>query len=468
MGAKEQFYAEIAASHSEVTGSTIPVIVRFPDNQRVRFVVDLGLFQEKDHLDFNNTLRFDPEDIDFVAITHNHIDHLGRIPMLASSGFTGKVFVSTDTSKLMKYALEDSCNILHSATSKKTDVRLYSKSDVDKILTKVSVCPMRETLSISRNIKLTMFENGHLVGASILLFQISYPGYNDINLLFTGDINFHNMFFDVPPLPDWVLALPITIVTESTYGTTNSSEIETVFERNVVDSIESGKNVLCTAFSLGRFQEILLVLKSMFDTNKLSDDVLVYCDGKLARRYSELYVNGDLNIHDDMTDFYPDNCTFLDTISRRSVLDQPGQKIIVTTSGMGTYGPATYYIPNIIPRDDWIIHFTGYGLYGQRLRDTPDGDSTMVSGLSKIKRAQVYTTSEFSSHAKADQLISFIDSFENPKFVLVNHGETTVKDTFAKRIVEEIPKTKDVAILDRQHRFRVNPYGWSATKTSAT
>ncbi len=94
-------------------------------------------------------------------------------------------------------------------------------------------CRYNETIRVNDNVKITFLNNGHLVGAALILVQISYPEYEDINLLFTGDYNNKNMFFDVNPIPKWILELPLTVIQESTYGDMDSTEIKEIFKENI-------------------------------------------------------------------------------------------------------------------------------------------------------------------------------------------------------------------------------------------
>ena len=129
------------------------------------------------------------------------------------------------------------------------------------------------------------------MGATSILVQIGYPGYENINLFFTGDYNNKNMFFDVPPLPEWVLDLPLTLIQESTYGDMNSSEIEKCFKENILKCLEKGGTVVAPVFSLGRSQEILYELKCMQEAGALDVNIPIYLDGKLAIRYTFLYLS---------------------------------------------------------------------------------------------------------------------------------------------------------------------------------
>lgn len=309
--------------------------------------------------------------------------------------------------------------------------------------------------------RVTFIKNGHLVGAALILVQISYPNYEDINLLFTGDYNNKNMFFDVNPIPKWILELPLTVIQESTYGNMDSTEIKETFKDNIKKCIESNGTVLTLVFSLGRAQEILYELKCMQENCELDSNIPIYFDGKLAIRYTNLYIKDGLGIRPEMKDFLPENLTFVDNESRSDVLKSTSKKIIVTTSGMGSYGPAQVYIPEYIFRSNTLIHFTGYtaeGTMGNRLKNTETGSMVEVGGLIAKKRANVEYTTEYSAHAKADEMIEFLKQFKNLKLVLVNHGESKTKNSFAERIVEEVD-AKRVGLLGREYFFRVDSYG---------
>lgn len=461
MGSKERFYADIMALQPEVTGSCNLVIVKYPNGESAKFIVDCGLFQERDYQKYNCSFPFNSDNIDFVLVTHNHVDHVGRLPLLYKNGYRGKIYSSKQTEIFLPLALYDSYKVLKDTAKRNHVNSLYNEENVAITLSEVVGCDYEQPIYVSRNIKATFFKNGHLIGAALILVQISYPGYSDINILFTGDFNNKNIFFDVPDLPDWVLDLPLTLVQESTYGYMDSTENKPVIRDNVMSCIAKGKTALCMVFSLGRCQEILYMLKCMQKEGKISDDIPIYLDGKLALRYTELYRKAKLDIKEDMVDFLPNNLSYVDKEFRSNLLDDNNCKIIVTTSGMGTYGPAQVYIPSYIGREGCLIQFTGYtaeGTLGRELKDTLKGEFITSGGLVKIKYADVEYTNEMSAHAKADEMLDFLKKFNNLKLVLVTHGEFKSKQMFSIRITNEI-NPKNVAILGRDYLFRISPYG---------
>ena len=461
MGQKERFYLDMMAAHPGVTGSDNVPVVKFPNGESVMFAVDCGLFQEQQYSEYNQDFIFNPENLDFALLTHNHVDHTGRFPLLYAKGFRGPIYTSNVTSTLLPLGLYDSYKVLKD-TAKRQNVRaLYSENDVSGVLNCVKGYGFEETIQVHPRIKVTLFKNGHLMGAACILVRIYCPGYKSINLLFTGDYNSKNMFFDVPKIPKWVRKLPLIIIQESTYGYMDSSEVKPCFEDNVLRCVSNGGTVIATMFSLGRGQEIPYVIKCMQE-NVLDKSIPVYYDGKLAIKYTNLHLKNGLDIKPEMRDFLPENLTYVDKGSRRSVIESPGPKIILTTSGMGSYGPAQTYIPEYIQNRNALIHFTGYcaeGTLGRSLKDAPKGSDVEIGGLLVRKRADVEYTNEYSAHAKADEMIDFLKQFEDIKLVLVNHGEPDVKKKFAARILDEVDNVKYVGVLGRDYLYRIGPYG---------
>ena len=465
MGKKERFYADIMALNPGVTGSCNLVVVTLPNRNmpKIQFVVDCGLFQEKSEEILNKSFPFNPENLDFCLITHNHVDHIGRLPLLVKKGFIGKIYTTEPTSKIISLALWDCHKILKGSSKRKhkCDYLLYQSADVEQALTQVTSCNYGEEIQINDYVNVTFLKNGHLVGAALIYVKISYPGYQDINILFTGDYKGSNLFFDVDPIPEKLKKIPLTIIQESTYGYMQTEEMKPCLEKNVINFIQNGGTVVIPVFSLGRSQEILYKLKLMQKEAKLSTNIPIFFDGKLAQQYTSLYVRGDLGIKEEMKDFLPENVTFVDRASRPSVLSNAESKIILTTSGMGSYGPAQTYIAHYVSQQGVLIQFSGYtaeGTLGARLKNTLYGEQVAIGGFERIKLAQVEYTTEYSAHAKADEILEFLKQFSCLKLVLVNHGEANVKYQFAKRIIEEI-NPKDVEILGNQYFYRINPYG---------
>ena len=468
MGEKTKFHVDISSIHKEVTGSCILNTIKFPDGSTKKVLVDCGMFQEKEYMNMNKTFPFIPEDLDHVIVTHNHMDHIGRLPLLVKQGYRGKIHMTNATSVLIKPALYDGLKVLQSRTEHinknehTNEPLLYTSDDVAASIELIQAHPFEKSEWLDKNIKMTLFMNGHLPGACIILLQIYYTDLPKINLLFTGDYSNRNSFFDVSPLPNWVYDLPITIVQESTYGDTDSSQVESVFCDNIQKAVESKKQIVCPVFSLARSQEIMLTIKQMQDAGKISKSIPIFYDGKLGNTYNTLYGSGLLDLNDNAEHFTPSNFTVVENKQKRySIIEENNCKIILTTSGMGTYGPARDYLPAMLAKGNCLIHFTGYlaeDSMGRTIYEAEPGSVVSVMGLQVKKRAEVKYTSEFSSHAKADELINFLRPFKDIKMVLINHGEKSTKIAYSQKVVDEIDP-KCTAILG-EYLYRVSAYGY--------
>ena len=166
------------------------------------------------------------------------------------------------------------------------------------------------------------------------------------------------------------------------------------------------------------------------------------------------------SFREDTRDFIPENLVFIDKGNRELMYTDPRQKIIIGSSGMGTYGPMQTVIPYFI-KTNALIHFTGYcaeGTLGRRLIDTEMEKTIELSGISVKKRADIKSTKEFSAHANADELVAYTKQFPQLHTVLINHGSFKSKEALAEKVLDEV-ECKDVAVLSREIGFRINPLG---------
>lgn len=480
---KADMYVDIVALHSEVTGSCNICTVRLPDQRKLKFIVDCGLFQEEKYQKENYYLPFDPKEIDFALVTHNHIDHIGRIPKLYKDGFEGPTFASTTTSELMSYALNNTAEIFEAALSQNQgkvrramqdssipvylsnlmSAPLFDKDDVSLAMDNVYGLEYNRRVKIDPNVSVMFAQNGHLLGASSILVTISYPGQRSINIFFGGDLAKSNMFFDVKAMPKNIYELPVTIIEESTYGTTSNGTIKRVFDDNLIEAVDMHHTFIAPVFALGRTQEILLKIRRLQEAGKLDESIPIFLDGNLAQSYTSYYNHHKKLLREDARNFIPANLTMVHEFSEReALLRKSGAKIILTTSGMGSYGPAQFYLPYYISQPNATIHFCGYttpNTFGRVLQDTPDGELIDIKGVVVEKKARVLSTNEFSGHAKKEDLIDSITQFPNAKSVLVNHGDTQVKQEYAQTVESTVHPSKGVEILGPDKCVRVGAYG---------
>lgn len=456
------FYCDVQALHPEVTGSCILCVVRLPDGKKFKFIVDCGLFQERKYWELNKTLPFNANDIQFVLVTHNHVDHVGRLALLAKKGYCGKFYASEDTCKLLPPCLRDSGRILASSCKAHSEAPIYEEDDIDTVVTNLQQVIPREQFKPCENVVVTAIRNNHLVGALSYLVQIKYTGFEDINILFTGDLKEQNMFLEDTSIPKWIRDLPLTVVTESTYGNERATG-KPVFRHNIIKALRRGGTVVVPVFSLGRTQEVLYVLKVLQDEGKINTNIPIYLDGKLAIDYTKMY--SSLNIKPSMQEFIPENLHFVEgdkKSKRREIKNDISQKIILCSSGMGTFGSAPSYIQHYIQIKNCMIYFSGYcteGSVGRALKDAEVGSEIEVCGLMVEKKADVEYTDEFSGHAHENDLIDYLSCFNDIKLLAINHGEEEAKRQFGRDVKQEV-SPKDIFVLDRDNAVRVNSFGF--------
>lgn len=461
MGSKERLFCHMTSLNPEVTGSLHLVTVNYPDGRQTNFIVDCGLYQEKAYNELNRKkFPFNADKIDFVLITHNHADHMGRLPYLVNGGFRGNIYATKETAQGMNLSLADSFRIEKEDAKKQNRQPMYDEKDFANTLAQIVLCNFDDVVYVDRNIKVTFFMNGHLLGAAIILVQISFPGEKDINLFFTGDYKPQNVFFNVKEPPEWVFELPSTVVTESTYGYMDTTEVSYHMERDVEKAIQEGKTIVIFVFAQGRAQEILYMLKDMQRHGKIDKRIPIRLDGNLAQEHTKVHKNSDLLIAEGKDDFLPENFSFISKENRVGVMNDRRQQIVLTTSGMGDHGPAQLYLEAWVERRDVLIYIPGYtspDTLGYKLQHPTEG-RVIINGKERVMNAQVLATSEWSSHAKADELIEFLQQFKHLNLLLINHGQTEVKQQFAERVGIET-NAKYVGILGA-HTFKISCYGY--------
>ncbi len=312
MGKKERLYCEITSFNPEVTGSCHLITVHYPNRMKSSFLVDMGLYQEKEYNWMNQEkLPFKSETIDFILITHNHADHMGKLAIACKKGFTGKIYASKETVEVMPLALNDALSIEKINAQREKRKQNYEEQEVKMVFDKIEPCKFGEVEYITPNIKVTFFMNGHIYGASMILVQISAQGEKDINLLFTGDYKPTNRLFDVTDMPEWVYELPITIVTESTYGYMDTRDVRYHFENDIEEAVKCGKTILISVFAQARAQEILHSLSEMQYHGRINCLIPIFLDGKLAQGYTHLYQKSKMLDDANKANFLPSNFQYV-------------------------------------------------------------------------------------------------------------------------------------------------------------
>lgn len=459
------FKAYLCAYHSGVTGSKIIVVVNYPNGRVRRIMVDDGCFQERKYEQLNYVNEIDPKNIDTILITHSHIDHIGMLPKFVKDGYNNKIYMTKQAKMLCSDFLQDAANrqketarILRKKypEQKKVFQTLYSKNDISAEQKLVKGLEYREEKEILPGVKVTFFENGHLLGAAMIWLRISCEDMEDINFFFTGDYKLTNCFYPVPELPKEVKEKPLIMIHETTNGQISSKEINKNFWDNMIKAFSERKNVLIGAFAQGRMQEILYDFKCKQDENIVPSEYVMYVDGNLGISTNAKYRNILLDYNPDKADFIPKRCyTVLDDETRARVLLDTRPKIIITTSGMLSDGPARFYVPIFLEMEDTVIQLIGYAAEGTLARALLDGKKAQTvkfAGRELVKQAEVKSTREKSGHAFNDEMIEFINKFSNIKFMALNHGSIESQEYFRELVLKET-NVENVELLNRENAY---------------
>lgn len=250
------------------------------------------------------------------------------------------------------------------------------------------------------------------------------------------------------------------LMCESTYGARKKVPNENgKFKREIEEFSKEDKTILIPAFSFGRFQNILLCLKELQDEGKLSLNIPIYIDGKLGIDITAIWAKLETV---ELKDFIPTDVQIVQ--DKKILMADKNPKIIVTTSGMGNFGPAREYLVHYIEDDNAVIYLTGYSSQGTASRTVLEGaydEELQVNGIICRKKATVTFTGEFSSHAKKNELIEYIRSFAKVNCLLLNHGEVEQKISLANSYKESYKTNiKTIGIIDGKTVYRINSYGF--------
>jgi len=433
---------------STVTGSCYLV-----ESKSVKFLIDCGMFQGID-VESRNFLNFDfdPSGIDFVILTHSHIDHIGLLPKLFKHGFRGKVFFTQETSLISRHLLLDAAKIQEYNESRNGVKALYHTQNALEAIDAFETKRMYEEFSY-KGIDMKFISAGHVLGAASIELIIE-----DKTIHFSGDIgrSKHEFLdaFDVNnKISDYVIM-------ESLYGTKlheNKEEMIKKFIKQINLTFKRNGNVIIPAFALQRTQEILYILKDAYQNNLISPKVDVYVDSPLATKISHEYaqhvyrINGEEKLGSDL--FYFDKFRFVN--NKRRLLGKKGEsKIIIAGSGMADAGRVQSHLIRALPDKKNSVFIVGFQAEETLGRELVNGKKVVNIQNKQVNvSAQICEYYSFSSHADHGDLIKWLDCFDKDKLqkVILVHAEKQTMLTFKEELKAKyevlIPEWKESVVL---------------------
>lgn len=425
-----------------------------------RILLDCGMFQGMgiDTDELNRHFGFDPETVDYLILSHAHIDHSGLIPLLVKEGFSGPIFCTPATFDLCTIMLQDSAHIQESDTRFINERRkrqgkpalkpLYTIDDVKLALARFHPVPYHQSHSIEPGIELLFTDAGHILGSAVVNLRIE-EDHHTKTLCFTGDIGRANpqIIRDPEPFPQCEF-----LITESTYGDrkhANRSESLDNLLRIVIETcvLKKGKLII-PAFSVGRTQEIVYALDRLESEGRLPH-IQVFVDSPLSTNATDIMRNNSDCFNEEVLAYMEGNedpfgfnkLTYIREVEQSKRLNNLKEPcIIISASGMAEAGRIKHHLANNINNPDNTVLIVGHcesGSLGARLAE---GDKEVrIFGETHPVRAQVEVLGSFSAHGDVDEMIQLLKCQNIPKVkkVFIVHGEYESQLRYMVRLQQE-------------------------------
>ena len=424
-----------------------------------KILVDCGMEQGPDIYE-NRELPVPPAAIDFVFLTHAHIDHSGKLPLLTKNGFCGNVYATTATRDLCAIMLADAAHIQETEAVWKNRRALrsgeegytpmYTLDDVKKLMPQFRVTDYKMAVKPCDGILAVFYDAGHLLGSASIKISVTENGETH-HVVFSGDVGTPSRPLLCPPnVPDEA----DTLIIESTYGDSprppQPKDLEQRLAEIIDRTIAGGGNVVIPSFAVGRTQELLYMLRRIKEQQLALTDFPVYLDSPLAIEATNIYKETLRSYFDEEANELLDrgvNPIGFDGLhlsvtsdDSKKINADPMPKVIISASGMCEAGRIRHHLKHNLWRPECTVLFVGYqveGTLGRRLFNGARyvnlfGEDVKVS-------AHIENLEGISAHADMYQLTDWIASMKKrPKRVYVNHGSDGVCDSFAKIVTERL------------------------------
>jgi metallo-beta-lactamase family protein len=420
-----------------------------------RVLLDGGLFQghRTEARDLNANLQFDPRRIDAIILTHAHIDHNGRLPLLVARGFHGPIYTTPATRDLSAVMLLDAAHIQekdleflerHGKAGPASEP-LYTRADAVAVQDLTIGLPYRRLLHLRKNLSAEFTDAGHILGSASLDLRLSEPAPH--RLVFSGDIGRSGLPIVRDPVPP---EGPIdTLIVESTYADRVHESVADAENRlgEVIRKVAGrGGKVLVPAFALGRAQELIYALHRLW-RNKAIPEIPVYVDSPLAvdvtavfRLHPEIFDATERLVGNGAELFdFPLVRYVKDVADSKKLNTLTGPAVIVAASGMVESGRILHHLANHAGDHRNCILFVGFqaeNTLGRRIQD--GADKIRIFGQEYERRAEVVSLSGYSAHADRNELRDWVRRLGGPiRRAFVVHGEPPALDAMATILKEE-------------------------------
>lgn len=444
----------LGATH-EVTGSCY-----YLEGAGRKFLVDCGMEQGPNYYE-NEDLPVAPGDLDFVLLTHAHMDHSGNLPALYAKGFQGPVYATDATCNLCDIMLRDSAHIqLFEAEwrnrkgrrqGKEEFVPAYTMEDALGVLKNFVECQYDRVIRPAEGISVRFVDAGHLLGSSSIEVKITEEG-QEKTIVFSGDIGNTNQ----PLIRDpQYLHNADYVVMESTYGDRSHGErpdYVRLLAEVIQETFDRGGNLVIPSFAVGRTQEMLYFIRQIKEERLVygHDGFKVYVDSPLANEATTIFAEHTYDCYDEEAMelihkginplSFPGLKTSITSDDSKAINFDEDCKVIISASGMCDAGRIKHHLKHNLWNEKNTILFVGYQAIGTLGRSLLEGATDIkLFGEPVHVAAKILQMPGISGHADVNGLLDWAKAFEGkPKKVFVTHGEDSVTEIFAKRLTEEL------------------------------
>jgi metallo-beta-lactamase family protein len=420
-----------------------------------RILIDCGLFQGERELADENAepFGFDPAGIDYLLLTHAHLDHCGRVPLLVKKGFRGEIVTSAASRELARLVMLDSGHLQEEDAknnARKAARRGNRKQSADPLYTELDVLASLDyfgrtsvydhPLELAPGVIATFLDAGHILGSACIFLEVEENGRQQ-TVLFSGDLGNDNRPIlrdpSAPPKAD-------VVVMETTYGDRLHKPIKGSVEElfaAITDTFSHGGNVIIPTFALERAQEILFFLREGVENSRLPRSMQVFLDSPMAisateifKRHPECYDEETAQLfregHDPMS--LPGLHFSRDAQDSMAINRIGGGVVIMAGSGMCTGGRVRHHLKHNLWREDSSIVFVGYAANGTLARRIIDGAPHVhLFGEEIPVAATIHTINGFSAHADQSELLAWHRKIGDPERTFLVHGEQETMRRFS-------------------------------------
>jgi len=418
-------------------------------------LIDCGLYQGGRELDEENhqPFGFDPTEIDVLLLTHAHLDHCGRIPLLVKQGFHGEIITTGATRELSRLVMLDAAHLHEEEAARQqrqADRHGHASQDIEPLYSALDalnsldcfgrVASYKETLPLAEGLRATFYEAGHILGSASILLELEEAGQRR-RVLFSGDLGYSGRAIlrdpAEPPQVD-------VVVMETTYGDRLHKQLQPSVQelyKAINDTFRRGGNVIIPSFALERTQEVLYYLRQAVTEGVLPASMQVFLDSPMAitateifRRHPECYDQEAAALFQAGRDPFslPGLHFTRETAASMALNRLAGGAVIIAGSGMCTGGRVRHHLKHNLWRRDSSVVFVGYAARGTLARRIIDGAERVHIFREEIPvRAHIHTIGGFSAHADRDELLAWFSRTGAPATTYLVHGEEEAMTHFA-------------------------------------